>query len=122
MAMHEYRPRYLERLSVEVGERRVVVDLDETDRIEAVGDVVKVHAGNRAYQYDAPLALIMGELDPAVFVQVSDAIVVNLDGVTDFDLLPSGACRLTLRDGSTVDASPSHRARLNALTFDPKRP
>ena len=118
--MHRYRRRFLDHLSVDTGRRRLTIHLAEADRIEAVGNGVRLYLTDRTFVHESSLPLLLKELDPTKFIQVSPSTIVNLDRVEEFTVLPSGECTLTLRDGTTVGAGAIVRDQI-ALAYTSRR-
>ena len=116
MTTHKFRQRFLNHLSVDTGRRQLTIHLAEADRIEAVNDGVRLYLTDRTFVHESSLPLLLEELDPTKFIQVSPSTVVNLDRVEEFTVLPCGDCTLTLRDGTTVDAGATVRDQIEALS------
>ncbi len=93
----------------------MTIHLAEADRIEAVGNGVRLYLTDRTFVHESSLPLLLRELDPTKFIQVSPSTIVNLDRVEEFTVLPSGECTLTLRDGTTVGAGAIVRDQIEAI-------
>ncbi|HKG95013.1 MAG TPA: response regulator [Gemmatimonadaceae bacterium] len=100
---------YLERVSLRVGGRLVVVRAAEVDWVAADGDYVRFHAGGRSYLARMTMAQLERRLDPRRFVRVHRSAIANLDAVRNVDVGSHGDHVLTLRDGSRVRLSRSYR-------------
>ena len=104
MTTQDRRRRYLDRLPVRTGDRTINIAMDDVGWMETSGDGVRLHAGDRTFLYAATLPMLVPELDPSAFVQISDSVVINLDSVVDFKIQPTGDCRILLNDGTAVEA------------------
>lgn len=109
------RPRvasaYLERLAFMDGERPVVIGVDQVVWIEAQDYYVRVHSAEQRWLMRATLASLDEQLDPARFMRAHRGAIVNLDAVEASD--DQGA-RLTLKDGTEIAVSRTHRRRVAA--------
>lgn len=104
------RPRaqagtWLARVSVKVGEHIRVLAAGEIDWIEANGNYVHIHAGNTTYVHRETLRQLEDSLDPARFLRVHRAIIVNVDRVREVHPLFNGNAELVLHDGTRIGLS-----------------
>lgn len=114
------RTEWLERLSVRMGSRIRLVDVDDVDAFEAETNYVRVHAGPSAYLVRATLASLEAQLDPDRFLRVHRSVVVNVRRVVEVEPLSSGAYELVMRDGRTWTSGRTYRARVEeALRLRP---
>ena len=86
--------------------------LTAVERIQACDDVVLVHAGERVYRLNVPLADLERRLDPRVFVRIHRSHLVNLDHVASLEPLDDSRLEVQLRSGLRLMAS---RQRSRAL-------
>jgi two-component system LytT family response regulator len=103
---------FLTRLSLKQGERTVVVSVDEIIWVEAQDYCVLVHSTRGRHLLRASLASLESRLDPARFVRVHRAAMVNVAhvrAVADDDGLV-----LTLSDGAEVGVSRARRQHVAA--------
>ena len=108
-------PQYLTRLSVRVGERFVLLKLDEIRWLEAAGKYVRVHAGKEVYTLRDSLGRLGSLLDPERFLRISRDAVVNLDRVRAIETWFHGDYRLRLDDGETLRSTKGFREELKRL-------
>lgn len=94
-----------ERLAIDDGGQRVLVRAADITRIEADGDLVRVHVGGQMRTMRTTLTRLAQRLDPARFARVGRGALVNLGQVHSWEPLGHGDYRLTLRDGSRVRLS-----------------
>ena len=108
-------PQYLTRLSVRVGERFVLLKLDEIRWLEAAGKYVRVHAGKDVYTLRDSLGRLGSLLDPERFLRISREAIVNLDRVRAIETWFHGDYRLRLDDGETLRSTKGFREELKRL-------
>ena len=104
------RPRtesgqWLTRMSVKVGEHIRVVATSEIDWIEANGNYVYIHADAITYLHRETLRQLQDTLDPARFLRVHRAVIVNIDRVREVHPLFNGNAELVLHDGTRIGLS-----------------
>jgi two-component system LytT family response regulator len=97
--------RYLERISVRKGEHIVVVRVAEIDWIHADGNYVRIHAGGTTYLHREALSRLAEALDPAHFLRIHRATLVNLDRIKEIYPLFYGDCQVLLEDGTRLTLS-----------------
>lgn len=103
--------RWLTRVSVNVGEHMRILATEEIDWIEANGNYVHLHVGGVSYTYRAALRQLHDRLDPARFLRIHRATVVNVERVRELHPLFGGNAELVLKDGSHVRLSRRYRAQ-----------
>jgi DNA-binding LytR/AlgR family response regulator len=108
-------PPYLTRLSVRVGERFVLLKMDEIRWIEAAGKHVRVHAGREVYTLRDSLGRLGALLDPERFLRISRDAIVNLDRVRAIETWFHGDYQLRLDDGEVLRSTKSFREDLKRL-------
>jgi two-component system LytT family response regulator len=109
------RGAYLERLSVTIGRRHVVLSVDECDWIEAADNYARLYQHGKSYLYRAALSDLERQLDPRRFVRIHRSVIVNVDRIRQIVYTPSGDGTVTLANGNTVKLSRSYRAHLAEL-------
>lgn len=92
----------LRRLTVHVGRKLRVIDLDAVRYIEADDKLVFVHLDTSKYRTDFTLDELEQRLDPTRFVRTHRSTIVNLDAA--YELVPdsSGTYRIRLDDGTEL--------------------
>jgi two-component system LytT family response regulator len=108
-------PQYLTRLSVRVGERFVLLKMDEIRWIEAAGKYVRVYAGAQVYTLRDSLGRLGGLLDPERFLRISRDAIVNLDRVRAIETWFHGDYQLRLDGGEVLRSTKSFREDLKRL-------
>ena len=104
------------RLAIKGDGRVILVDVDDVDRLEAAGNYVEVHSGERRHLVRETMASLEARLDPARFVRVSRSSIVNADIVRELQPMFNGDFAVVLRDGTRVAGSRRYRAALDMLT------
>jgi len=96
---------WLARVSVKVGEHIRVLATSQIDWIEANGNYVYIHADAAAYLHRETLRQLQDTLDPARFLRVHRAVIVNVDRVREVHPLFNGNAELVLHDGTRIGLS-----------------
>lgn len=91
-----------ERLSVEDGDRRVLVRFSDIDRFVAAGGRVRVYIGGQIRTLRGTLNDLERRLPPRVFGRIGRSTIVNIERVHAWESAGHGDYLLTLRDGSRV--------------------
>jgi hypothetical protein len=100
-----------------VGNRRVLVPVDEVNWAEAAGNYVRLHTSRRSYLVRLSLKTLAERLDSREFVRIHRSVIVRRSAVRELLPRPGGDYSVTLTDDTTVTLSRRFRARaLPALT------
>jgi two-component system LytT family response regulator len=108
----EHRP--VDRLVAHVGERDVIIPVDDIDLIAADDVYAVVHTGGRRYLLRTPLDELERMLSPARFLRVHRSFIVPVSRVSAVRRSASGTV-LELRSGATVPVSRRRRRQLARL-------
>lgn len=103
------------RVVVKTAGEILFLNADEIDWIEAEGDYVKFHAGNRSYLMRETMTQLEARLDPQQFVRIHRSAIVNLDRVQKLSPSFGGEYAVILRDGTKLKLSRGYHARIAAL-------
>ncbi len=107
------------RIAVRVGDRLVLVTLDDLDWCEAADNYVRLHAKGKRMLIRETMQTLERRLDPRRFVRVHRSALVNLSRVVEVRPLFHGDQELLLTDGSRLTLSRTYRsavlARLGAV-------
>lgn len=104
----------VERFSVRVGLRTVIVEASDIDWIEASGDYAGIHVGPQVHLLREPLHQLSLRLDPQRFLRIHRSTIVRLDRVVELEVLPNRDCMLRLKDGTPLRASRTYIDQLRA--------
>lgn len=102
----------LARLYARRGERIVPILATDIRRIEAQGDYAEVHTPSGVFLMHISLREMAARLDPARFLQVHRAHIINLDAIDHLRPYDDRRLMIVLRDGSEIVASRTASERL----------
>lgn len=92
--------------------REFLVKVDQIDWIEASGNYVNLHVGERLYPLRETMAGIQQKLDGRGFARVHRSAIVNLDRVREIEPFDTGDARAHLLGGGVVPVSRRYRQAL----------
>lgn len=92
--------------------REFLVKVDQIDWVEASGNYVNLHVGERVYPLRETMAGIQQKLDSRGFARVHRSAIVNLDRVREIEPFDTGDARAHLLGGGTVAVSRRYRQEL----------
>ena len=104
---------------VRIGEQVSLVPVGSISHFEAAGKYVKVHFAGAEHTVRMTMKAVEAVLDPAVFVRVSRAAIVNIDQIRFFEPWGRGEWMITLRSGSRVLSTQGFRTRFQHLLRAP---
>jgi two-component system LytT family response regulator len=100
---------YLDRLSVRVGEKLILVKVETIDWISAEDNYVRLHVGKASYLIRQTLTGLEEKLDPALFLRIHRATIVNLDRVRELHPWFNRDYKVILEDGTETILSRNYR-------------
>lgn len=110
---------YLERLVVRVGNRDVVLSVDDVELFAADDVYVALHVDGRRYEMRTPLDKLDAQLDPARFVRVHRSYIVPVRSVVAVHHKRTSGTgsetTIELRNGATIPVSRRRRSELARL-------
>ena len=92
--------------------REFLVKVDHIDWIEASGNYVNLHVGERLYPLRETMSGIQGKLDGRGFARVHRSAILNLDRVREIEPFDTGDARAHLLGGGVVPVSRRYRQEL----------
>jgi two-component system LytT family response regulator len=104
--------RYETRFSARTGQRIVVVSVNEIDWIEACGDYVSLHVGNRSHLLRQTMNKMETQLDPARFLRIHRSTIVQTSRIRELVALDNREFLLRLTDGKELKTSRSYSDRI----------
>ncbi len=114
--------KYETELWIREGDARVRVPIEMIERLEADGDYVRLHIGQRARLLRARLGDLAERLDPAQFVRVHRSEIVRHDLIAAIRRHESGRTFAVLSGGREVPVSRRYVSRVaHALRFRKER-
>ncbi len=111
--------RWLKRLVVKSRGRIFFVPVDDIDWIEAAGNYVGLHVGEREHLIRATMKVLEEQLDPAGFVRVHRSYIVNIGRIRQIEPWFNGEYVITLEGGAQITSGGSYRAALKRLLKNP---
>lgn len=103
---------YPEHLTISYPGRALYLRAADLDWLEAVGESVTLHLGERTLETHAPLTSLETQLDPARFVPLHAGAIVNVEKVCQVRPLRSGEHAVVLRGGKVLVAARGYRDAL----------
>jgi two-component system LytT family response regulator len=105
-------PNYLERLVLKTNGRIFFLDTDEVDWIEAEGNYVSIHSGEKSYLLRDTISGLEVQLDPKKFLRIHRSAIVRIEKIQELQPLFHGDYKVTLRDGTQLTLSRNYRDKL----------
>lgn len=97
-ALRDPQSRYSERIPVRIGERTQFLDIARITHFFAEDRLTYAATGARNYCVDWPIAELERKLDPARFVRIHRAVLLNLHWIDDLTPLFAGRMMVRLKD------------------------
>lgn len=94
-----------DRLSIPGNGRISLVQTNDIDWIEADGNYVRIHTGNRQHELRETLSELEKKLDPAVFLRIHRSTIVNVRRIQEIQAWFHGYHRVLLADGTELRMS-----------------
>ena len=104
--------RYENELWVREGDSRVRIPVNLVERIEADGDYVRLHVGQRVRLLRAKLGALAEQLDPRLFVRVHRSEIVRHDLVAAIRRQDSGRAFAVMPSGREIPISKRYLSRV----------
>ncbi|MFZ8989289.1 MAG: LytR/AlgR family response regulator transcription factor [Pseudohongiellaceae bacterium] len=102
----------IDRLAIKDGASTSFVPIRDIDWIDAAGDYMCVHVGNRTHIMRTTMKELESRLDASVFQRVHRSTIVNLERVEKVSSHMNGEYYLTLIGGSTLKMSRSYKNKI----------
>lgn len=110
------QPGYPQRLAIRDGHETHCVDIDAIDWIDAAGDYMCVHAGDRTHVLRGTMKRLEKILDPSIFVRVHRSAIVNARRVTSMRPHRNGEYFLRLGEHVELKLSRKYKGNIDHLT------
>jgi two-component system, LytTR family, response regulator len=104
-----------ERFVVRSGGRIRFVRHTEIDWIEAAGDYVRLHAGEKSWLLRETMAAVESALPSRRFVRIHRSTIVNLERIRELRSFDNGDYSVLMNDSTELRLSRSYRAALQRL-------
>jgi two-component system LytT family response regulator len=106
---------YRSRLLIKHDGRITILPLAEVDWLEADGDMVKVHAGNRTLQVRETMKDLESQIEPARFVRIHRSTIISVDRIKELQPYFKGDYVVVLRDGTNLKLSRRFKSDLEKV-------
>jgi two-component system LytT family response regulator len=107
-------PEYPRRIASRVGERISFLDLEAVTHFQALDKLTYAIANGRQHSVDQTIADLERRLDPARFLRIHRAVLVNTDWIQEVNSWFAGKVMVTLKDARHTQL-PVARDRVRAL-------
>ena len=105
----------LQRISVTIGNRSIVIEVGEIDWIEASSYYVRLHTGVNSYLLRQSMNSLAAQLDAKRFARIHRSTIVNLDRIAELQPHDRRSYLVTLKDGRRLLMSRRRRQLLDYL-------
>jgi two-component system, LytTR family, response regulator len=105
-------PEYIERLVIKAEGRIFLLDVDDIHYIQAEGNYVAVHNGQKEYLLRETISSLEARLDPRKFLRVHRSAIVKIDKIRELQPWFHGEFRIILDGGKQLMLSRNYRVRL----------
>ncbi len=102
-------PERPERLLIRKLGREFIVRIADIDWVEAAGNYMNLHVGERIYPLRETMTGLEQRLDPAMFARIHRSTMINLDRVQEITPLDSGDYSVRLVTGQRLNFSRRYR-------------
>ncbi|NLB62848.1 MAG: response regulator transcription factor [Fibrobacter sp.] len=89
---------FLQRIQVRIGDRTVLVNVEDAIRFESEDKYTTLHTDTNRYVIDAPLIELEKKLDPEHFMRVHRAHLVNIGRIKEIQRQFGGRLKLLMND------------------------
>jgi hypothetical protein len=108
-------PTYVERFIIKKLGKEFIIRAQDIEWVEASGNYMNLHIGERCYPLRDTMAGLIARLDPQYFARVHRSYVVKLDLVKEIVPQASGDHTVHLKCGKTLKLSRRYRDELKGL-------
>ena len=103
------KERYSTRLSFKDGSKLIMLHADEVEWIDAAGDYMCIHAGDKTHIVRETMKALEQRLDPERFQRVHRSAIVNIKKVKELHPHSNGEYFLKLENGAELKLSRSYK-------------
>lgn len=108
-------PQYLERLVIKTGGRVFFFETEDIYWIEAEGNYVRVHNGQKSHLLRETISGLEAQLDPKKFLRIHRSAIVKLDRIHELQPWFHGEYRVILNNGVQLTLSRNYRDKLQEV-------
>ena len=112
-------PRQITRFAVRSGERTLFVPVEDVDRIEALQNYVRLHAGPATHLLHVPMNTIEAVLDPDRFLRIHRSHIVNVQRVAELWSIAHGQYVIELTSGQRLQSGRTYGERIRRALSNP---
>lgn len=105
----------LERVVIKSGGRIYFLKTENIDWVEAAGDYLTLHSGDKTHLIRETMSNFYGELDAKKFLRIHRSTIVNVERIRDIQPLFKGEYVITLIGGKRLKSSRGYRRELQSL-------
>jgi two-component system, LytTR family, response regulator len=109
------RPKYPERLLIDVDEKAFLLAVDKIDWVEAARNYVNLHVGRESYLLRGTIEGLYQKLDPSKFLRANRSQIVNVERIRELQPWFHGEYRIILNDGTELSWSRRYLDRSSNL-------
>ncbi len=106
----QHDDRYDPQLRIKDRGHITIVSIEDVDYIDAAGDYMCIHIGEKTHILRETMKVMEKRLDPKVFQRIHRSTIVNLDKVKEVRPHSNGECFLTLEGGTELKVSRSYKS------------
>lgn len=111
--------RHLTRFAVRSGERTIFVPVEEVERIEALQNYVRLHAGHGTHLLHVPMNTIEASLDSKCFLRVHRSHIINMRRIKQLWSLTHGQYEIELMSGARLQSGRTYGERIRRDLSNP---
>jgi len=109
------RPKYVERLLVNAGDKAFLLAVEQIDWIEAARNYVNLRVGEKSYLLRGTIEGLYQKLDPSKFIRANRSQIVNVESIKELHPWFHGEYRIILRDETEISWSRRYLDRSSNL-------
>ena len=104
------------RILVKVGEKEILLSIEDIDWVEAADYYCCLHANGHRYMIRESIGELSNKLDPKLFIRIHRSSIVNLSRIREVYREGSLDGSVVLANGQMVKMSKSGKEKLNSVT------
>src|SRR5256885_11373069 len=104
-----------DRFVIRTDGRYVMLKPREIEFVEAAGNYLQLHVGDKQYTVRETMSSLEARLDNQRFVRIHRSTLINLDYVKELEATFHGEYVITLRSGERVTLSRTYRSKLEEI-------
>lgn len=108
-------PTYTERLVIKSAGYVFFLNVAEVDWIEAAGNYMKLHVGEKVHLLRETMNGLEAQLDPSRFLRIRRSVMVNIERIRRLRTLANGEYEVLLQTGMGLTSSRRYRKKLRVL-------